>query len=276
MNNFWSSFEKQAMRRVSTVAIFHGDRMLMGKRRDTSSWTNPGGHLEAGEDPLDGAVREVKEETGIDLPYEDLYSVNSKTVTKPDGSKIKVYGFKVDLNSRPSTTLKHDPDQEVSSWRWVPTKGGIPSYVANNLHVPLNRNVLLDGLGLDAEQEKTAFWQGFSQRAYGGLSDLQQLNPVAQQVVQEVAKDRFVEESPLRKKLKSVKKGSARRQPSDLIPGGKADHKTDKDFPADKIREGAKVESEHTSSKAIAHEISRDHLQEDPLYYKKLKVIEKK
>ena len=276
MNSFWSSFEKQAMRRVSTVAIFHGDRMLMGKRRDTSSWTNPGGHLDGDESPLDGAVREVKEETGIDLPYEDLYSVNSKTVTKPDGSKIKVYGFKVDLDRKAPTTLKHDPDQEVSSWRWVPTKGGIPSYVANNLHVPLKHNVLLGGLGIGAEQEKTAFWQGFAHRASNSIPDLQQLNPVVQQVVQEAAKGDLIKEYRLRKKRKSIKKGSARRDENDILPGGKADNKTDADFPAAKIREGAKVESEHVSIPAVRHEIVRDHLTEDPLYYKKLRAIEKK
>ena len=62
----------------------------------------------------------------------------------------------------------------------------------------------------------------------------------------------------------------------DLIPGGLADNKSDKDFPKDQMRKGEKVEREHTSSKAIAKEIARDHLVEDKKYYDKLEKMEKK
>jgi hypothetical protein len=62
----------------------------------------------------------------------------------------------------------------------------------------------------------------------------------------------------------------------DLIPGGLADNKSYKDFPPKKVREGQRVEMEHTNSKAVAREIASDHLTEDPNYYEKLKTIEKK
>jgi len=62
------------------------------------------------------------------------------------------------------------------------------------------------------------------------------------------------------------------------IPGGKADKAKKKltDFDPKKVAEGAKIEREHTSSQGIAEEISRDHLTEDPQYYKKLKRMEAK
>lgn len=63
---------------------------------------------------------------------------------------------------------------------------------------------------------------------------------------------------------------------SDKIPGGLAEGKKPSDFPKLKIREGVKVEMEHTSDPKIAEEISMDHLAEDPDYYEKLKTIEKK
>lgn len=61
----------------------------------------------------------------------------------------------------------------------------------------------------------------------------------------------------------------------DLIPGGLADNKTDADFDKKSLRKGEKVESEHTSNKQMAREISRDHLTEDPHYYEKLEKMEK-
>jgi hypothetical protein len=62
----------------------------------------------------------------------------------------------------------------------------------------------------------------------------------------------------------------------DLIPGGLADKKSPKDFDAQALEKGIKVELEHTSSKQMAKEIAMDHLTEDPKYYDKLAKIEKK
>ena len=62
----------------------------------------------------------------------------------------------------------------------------------------------------------------------------------------------------------------------DKIPGGLADKKKPSDFNPKSLKAGMKIESEHTSNKAIAKEISMDHLTEDSKYYKKLKTIEKK
>ena len=60
----------------------------------------------------------------------------------------------------------------------------------------------------------------------------------------------------------------------DLIPGGLAD-KSKKKFNKQQLEMGAKVEMEHTNNPALAKEIAKDHLTEDPKYYNKLKKIEK-
>ena len=64
------------------------------------------------------------------------------------------------------------------------------------------------------------------------------------------------------------------------IPGGLAKNKTlddivakhsiEKDKLEKQLEKGIKVESEHTTDKAIAKEIAMDHLFEDPKYYDKL------
>lgn len=53
----------------------------------------------------------------------------------------------------------------------------------------------------------------------------------------------------------------------DMISGGKADDKGSSDFSAHQMEIGRKVEREHTTSDALASEIVRDHLAEDPAYY---------
>jgi hypothetical protein len=70
-------------------------------------------------------------------------------------------------------------------------------------------------------------------------------------------------------------KPSETKKHEDKIPGGLADKKSPKDFDPKSLKEGLKVESEHTSDKGIAQEIAMDHLTEDPKYYKKLKTVEK-
>src|SRR3972149_2614007 len=58
------------------------------------------------------------------------------------------------------------------------------------------------------------------------------------------------------------------------IVGGKADGKTDDDFPKEQMEIGKKVEMEHTNNPALAAEISRDHLTEFQDYYTRLKKME--
>ena len=59
------------------------------------------------------------------------------------------------------------------------------------------------------------------------------------------------------------------------LKGGAGDNKPDSDFDEEQLKIGIKHELEHTKDHEIAKEIAKDHLTEDPNYYKKIKKIEK-
>ena len=60
----------------------------------------------------------------------------------------------------------------------------------------------------------------------------------------------------------------------DFLVGGKADDAKDGEFDPGQLRKGQHVELEHTDNPAVALEIAKDHLREDPLYYDKLERME--
>jgi hypothetical protein len=62
----------------------------------------------------------------------------------------------------------------------------------------------------------------------------------------------------------------------DLVPGGLAKGLGDESFDKASLDEGTVVEMEHTSDAKVAREIARDHLVENPDYYKSLKKLESK
>jgi hypothetical protein len=55
------------------------------------------------------------------------------------------------------------------------------------------------------------------------------------------------------------------------LKGGTGDNKPDSDFNSQQLEIGIKHEMEHTKNRKIAKEIAKDHLSEDPNYYKKIK-----
>lgn len=61
------------------VTLFDGDgRVLLVRRRDVPVWNLPGGQVEPGEPPWEAGLREVREETGLEIELERLTGVYSK------------------------------------------------------------------------------------------------------------------------------------------------------------------------------------------------------
>ena len=84
-------------------------------------WTLPGGGLEHGEDPRDGALRELAEETGLSGEVESLLDVDSwHTInTDLDGIETDFHGIRVLYRCRVTGgELRDEPDGSTDTCRW--------------------------------------------------------------------------------------------------------------------------------------------------------------
>lgn len=74
----------------SYLVLFNKERLLIVKR-ENGLWEFPGGGVEWGEDPQKTAVRETKEETGLDASNVRMVTVTSATYEKGGDEKHSVY-----------------------------------------------------------------------------------------------------------------------------------------------------------------------------------------
>lgn len=75
-----------------TSAVVYDDagRILLGRRADNGRWAVPSGILEPGEEPAVAIVREVREETGVDVEIVALTAVTTTPeVTYPNGDRAQ-------------------------------------------------------------------------------------------------------------------------------------------------------------------------------------------
>lgn len=77
---------------VGVVVIDDRGRILLERRRDNGMWGLPGGAIEPGESVSDTALREIKEETGLNIRITGLLGVYSepagRIVTYPDKGDV--------------------------------------------------------------------------------------------------------------------------------------------------------------------------------------------
>ncbi len=105
---------------IACVAITCGDYVLTGQRRDNGRWVFPGGHMEAGETALEAAIRECKEESGLELDMSEMVKLQSKTVISKEGKRLRINPFTIEIPERELAKTVVDCDGEVAVWRWVP------------------------------------------------------------------------------------------------------------------------------------------------------------
>jgi len=98
--------------------IFHNNKILLFKRSDDSKvfpgfWSIPGGHVDEGEDVLTAIIREVKEETGIDVSSKNVKLKYHALHNHLDRDEMWIiFGFRVDVDQNYDVVNTHEGDSE--------------------------------------------------------------------------------------------------------------------------------------------------------------------
>lgn len=105
---------------VIAVVLDDHDRVLLVRRSDTSDWALTTGCLEPGEQPAAGAIREVHEETGLDVTVERLLSAEALDLSvAPNGDQI--YWLAIGLLCRSTGGTARVNDDESIDVAWFET-----------------------------------------------------------------------------------------------------------------------------------------------------------
>lgn len=98
------------------------DRVLLV--REDGQWMLPGGMLEPGETPAEGAARELREETGLSVEIDDLLAVSEQSfVNEADGRSFDFYfaTFRGIPGDDELTSDPGIPDEEIQAVTWHDT-----------------------------------------------------------------------------------------------------------------------------------------------------------
>ena len=106
---------------LTKTFVFKDNKVLLIKRDENSNfggglWDIPGGKLEIGETPKESLIREVFEETSLDIEISKLFDINSRMGEKKEKQYITIIFL--------SNYLKGEVklNSESSDFKWVDLK----------------------------------------------------------------------------------------------------------------------------------------------------------
>jgi ADP-ribose pyrophosphatase YjhB (NUDIX family) len=113
---------------VSVVVTDDAGRILLIRRSDNDNWALPGGAMDIGESLGGAAVRETREETGIECEVTGLsgiYTDPAHVILYTSNGEVR-QEFSIVLTAR-ATSGQPTPSSESSEVRWI-TRDALGSY----------------------------------------------------------------------------------------------------------------------------------------------------
>jgi ADP-ribose pyrophosphatase YjhB (NUDIX family) len=107
---------------VNVVVVSDAGEILLIRRSDNDNWALPGGAIDLGESVTQAAIREAKEETGLDCEIIGLVGIytDPKHIILYTSNGEARQEFSIVLTARP-TGGHPTPSDESTEVRWVPS-----------------------------------------------------------------------------------------------------------------------------------------------------------
>ncbi|PWS55461.1 NUDIX hydrolase [Pseudoalteromonas sp. meg-B1] len=128
----------QMVRVGVAVIVMHDNKILLGERigaQDANTWATPGGHLEFGETVEQCAVREVVEETGLNVTNIRKLDFTNDIFSAENKHYITLY---VQADYEGGEVINKEP-HKCLQWRWcdindlpAPLFISLKNYLAQN------------------------------------------------------------------------------------------------------------------------------------------------
>jgi ADP-ribose pyrophosphatase YjhB (NUDIX family) len=122
-----------SIRPAAAVALFDSDaNILLLRRKDNEKWTKPGGTLDFGESLTECAVREVREETGLQIRVTSLigtYTDPHILIAYSDGEVRQEFTFLYAAEIESGELKIDDESKEVA---WVPLSSAVELPLADS------------------------------------------------------------------------------------------------------------------------------------------------
>ncbi len=131
---------------VNVVVENDKGEILMIRRTDNDNWALPGGAIDLGESVTQAAVRETKEETGIDVEITGLVGIYSdpKHVIHYTSNNEVRQEFSIVLTARPLRGTPR-PSEETREVRWYPAVGLMNLRMDRSMARRINAHLNLQG-----------------------------------------------------------------------------------------------------------------------------------
>ncbi len=124
---FWIYFKRSPGRTRVVVTNPQGEVLVLKQWISSGKWLLPGGGLHKGEEPLEGALRELKEEVGIGLRPSDLAALGQE-ICRSYGFRFWMHIYVTQVHEVQVTRQRI----EIAEAQWLPLRALTIPHTSND------------------------------------------------------------------------------------------------------------------------------------------------